>query len=79
MSGARRPRLYVAEPNQVKEGRTTDIYFQRTRAVLQETHSERKLSVAEAHTYGLPKPYTWAVASGIEEVAWLLEGLPVDV
>jgi nicotinate phosphoribosyltransferase len=79
MSSGRRPRFYVAESGEVKGGKSTDIYFLRTREILERTQSDRKVAVAEAHTYGLPESYQWAIAAGIEEVAWLLEGLPIDV
>jgi nicotinate phosphoribosyltransferase len=76
---SKKPMLYAAEPRMIKEGTTTDIYFQRTREVLEKTGSDHTSVVAEAHTYSLPIGYAWAVAAGIEEVAWLLEGLPIDV
>lgn len=76
---SRKPMTFVADPKAIKEGATTDIYFQRTREVLEKTSSDHVSVVAEAHTYNLPANYSWAVAAGIEEVAWLLEGLPIDV
>lgn len=79
MTSKTRPRLYVSGPDEVKSEKSTDIYFLRAREILEKTQSDQKTAVAEAHTYGLPGTYQWAVAAGIEEVAWLLEGLPVDV
>ncbi|MEM4188971.1 MAG: nicotinate phosphoribosyltransferase [Candidatus Caldarchaeum sp.] len=77
MSG--KPTIYVATPDRIKRGEVTDIYFQRTKAILERNASSEVSVVAETHAYSLPTGYDWAVLAGVEEVAWLLEGLPVNV
>ena len=79
MSRERILKPYLAELGDVKRGRVTDIYFLRAREILEKTNSSRKRVVAEAHCYGLPEGWGWGLVTGIEEVAWLLEGLEVSV
>ncbi|MCS6769294.1 MAG: nicotinate phosphoribosyltransferase, partial [Candidatus Caldarchaeum sp.] len=74
-----RPMPYLAESSRVKNGESTDIYFQRTRAVLEQAQSFDVNVVAEVHSYSFPDQVSYAVLTGLEEVAWLLEGLPVNV
>lgn len=70
--------FHTASDEDIKKGRTTDIYFTRARKVLLKKNIKRDV-VAEVMTSGLPKGYEWAVLAGIEEVARLFEGYPVDV
>jgi len=69
-------RFYVADEGDILAGRTTDVYFLRTRRVLVEKGIEKKV-FAEVSTTSLPG--SWGVLAGVEEVAKLLEGLPVNV
>ncbi len=70
---------HIADPDTIKKGNVTDIYFQRAKTILEKGGSSDVTVVAEIHSYSLPKGYGWAVLAGIEEVSWLLEGLPVNV
>ncbi|MEM2237122.1 MAG: nicotinate phosphoribosyltransferase [Candidatus Caldarchaeum sp.] len=76
---SRKPSLFVASPDRIKKGDVTDIYFQRTKAILERNATSDVSVVAETHAYSLPPGYEWAVLAGVEEVAWLLEGLPINV
>ncbi|MEM4302713.1 MAG: hypothetical protein QXQ70_02310, partial [Candidatus Caldarchaeum sp.] len=75
----RKPSLYVAAPDRIKRGDVTDIYFQRAKAIMERNATSDVSVVAETHAYSLPPGYEWAVLAGVEEVAWLLEGLPINV
>ncbi|NJE04536.1 nicotinate phosphoribosyltransferase [Thermococcus sp. MV11] len=70
--------FYIAHEDDIKAGKTTDVYFIRTRKILVEKGIHRKV-FADITTTGLPKGWKWGVLAGIEEVAKLLEGLPVNV
>lgn len=72
------PRLYIASEDQIKSGLVTDVYFERAKETLRRFGLDRHVSM-EAHAYSLPKGYGWAVLAGIEEVAYILEGKPIDV
>ena len=68
--------FYIAPEEDIKAGRTTDVYFIRTRKILTEKGIHRKV-FADVTTTSLPHGWKWGVLAGIEEVAKLLEGLPV--
>ena len=70
--------FYIAHEEDIKAGRTTDVYFIRTRKILMEKGIHRKV-FADVTTTSLPHGWKWGVLAGIEEVAKLLEGLPVNV
>jgi len=72
-------KLYVAHESDIKEGRVTDVYFQRAAEVIRKSKLDDVSVAMEAHSYSLPAGYEWAVLGGIEEVAYILEGKPVDV
>jgi nicotinate phosphoribosyltransferase len=71
--------FYVATADEIKRGRTTDVYFERTKRVLEAKGKEGVRVLAEVTTGPLPDGKQWGVLCGVEEVARLLEGLPVDV
>ena len=68
--------FHVAGEEDIKAGRTTDVYFLNTVRVLREKGIRRRV-VAEVSTSTMR--YPWGVLAGVEEVAHLLEGYPVDV
>ncbi|NJE49343.1 nicotinate phosphoribosyltransferase [Thermococcus sp. 9N3] len=70
--------FYIAHEEDIKAGKTTDVYFIRTKKILTEKGIHRKV-FADVTTTSLPKGWKWGVLAGIEEVAKLLEGLPVNV
>ena len=70
--------FYIAHEDDIKAGRTTDVYFIRTKKILVEKAIHRRV-FADVTTTSLPKGWKWGVLAGIEEVAKLLEGLPVNV
>ncbi|MCH4814535.1 MAG: nicotinate phosphoribosyltransferase [Saccharolobus sp.] len=71
--------FYIADFKQIKEGKVTDIYFERTLKTLEYLGIKDAKVRMEVHSYGLPKGYEWALFTGLEEVLHLLEGVPVNV
>jgi nicotinate phosphoribosyltransferase len=72
-------RLYVASINDIVSGKVTDIYFKRTREILEKKGLCNVRVRAEFHAYSLPKGYEWAVFAGLEEALAILEGRRVNV
>ncbi|WP_457751548.1 nicotinate phosphoribosyltransferase [Thermococcus sp.] len=70
--------FYIAHEEDIKAGKTTDVYFIRTRKILTKKGVHKKV-FADVTTTSLPKGWKWGVLAGVEEVARLLEGLPVNV
>lgn len=70
--------LHYATQDEIKAGRTTDVYFLRTVEILKATGRDREVR-AEFVAKSLPGGSEWAVFAGLDEVAGLLEGIPVDV
>jgi nicotinate phosphoribosyltransferase len=73
------PRFHIASDEEIKKGDTTDIYFVRTEEILRAKGLDSTRIVAEVTVGALPRNWSWAVLTGIEEEAHLLNGLPVDV
>jgi nicotinate phosphoribosyltransferase len=69
----------VATDEEIKSGRTTDIYFDRTKRILAAKGKDRIKVVAEVTTGSPPDNHAWGVFCGVEEVARLFEGLPVNL
>ncbi|MEM2094091.1 MAG: nicotinate phosphoribosyltransferase [Candidatus Bathyarchaeia archaeon] len=72
-------RFHVAEPEAIKRGDVTDIYYKRTKEVVEKKGLSGKRVVMDVHAYSMPKGYDWCVLAGLEEAVYLFEGLNVDV
>lgn len=70
--------FHVAQENEIREGKITDVYFERTLQILKEKDVNCKVK-AEFTTKSLPPEWSWAVFAGLEEVLYLLKDLPVNV
>ncbi|MFQ5988492.1 MAG: nicotinate phosphoribosyltransferase [Candidatus Methylomirabilales bacterium] len=70
--------FHSARGEDIKAGRVTDVYFMRMLEIL-ERKKINAAAVAEVTLKAFPDSRTWGILAGIEEVASLLEGLPVDV
>ena len=68
--------LFTADFDDIRSGRVTDVYFERTRRIL-EARGIRKRVRVEFAAKSLPGG--WGVFTGLEEILALLEGLPVSV
>ena len=69
---------HTATWKEIKEGRLTDIYFERTKKILKAKGIDVSVR-AELVAKGLPSNWPWAVLAGVEECAEVLKDLPVDV
>ena len=73
------PKLYIADLKEITSGKATDIYFERTKEILEKKNMSYIKVRMEVHAYSLPKGYEWAVFAGLEEALSILEGKPVNV
>jgi nicotinate phosphoribosyltransferase len=71
--------FHYADDSEIKQGKTTDIYFVRTKQILEAKKMDKMQVVAEITSGALPKGWPWGVLCGIEETARLFEGCPVNV
>src|SRR5256712_6166088 len=71
--------FYVATPEEIRSGQTSDIYFFRTLDVLKKAGKHRTKVLMETTVQTLPDAWPWAVFSGVAEAVALLRGKAVDV
>ena len=71
--------FHVASDEEIKQGKTTDVYFARTKQILDVKKLSKAKVVAEVTANELPRGWPWAVLCGVDEVAKLFEGRSVDV
>ena len=71
-------KFFVATEEEIRSGKTTDIYFERTRQILERRGITHHV-IAEFTVSSLPNSYDWAIFAGLAEVLELLEGIPVDL
>jgi nicotinate phosphoribosyltransferase len=71
-------RLYVASEEDILSGIVTDIYFVRTKKILEAKRLRKKIRM-EYHVVKLPRGFEWAVFAGLEEVLCVLRDKPVTV
>ncbi|MEM4040628.1 MAG: hypothetical protein QXM83_02285 [Ignisphaera sp.] len=67
------PRIYILTVDELRKGVATDIYFIRSREILEKNNLCDTLVRYELHCYGLPRDYKWAVYTGVEEALALLK------
>ena len=70
--------FHTAADADIKSGEVSDVYFLRTVEILQH-RKDRKRVKAEIYLKSLPEDWQWGILAGIQEVAALLEDVPVDV
>ncbi len=70
--------FHIASPEEIKEGKITDVYFLRTVEILRAKGINKRV-VAEVWAKDLPNDWSWAVLVGVEECAYLLKDLEVKV
>jgi nicotinate phosphoribosyltransferase len=70
--------FWMADEDEIKSAKTTDVYFLNTKEVLAKNHIDSEV-VMEVFARDLPYPGIWGVLTGVNEVAKLLEGVPVDL
>jgi nicotinate phosphoribosyltransferase len=70
--------FHIAEDKEIKEGKITDVYFQRTLQILEKKNINPWVR-AEFVAKSLPAEWSWAVLAGLDEIIHLLKDLPVKV
>jgi nicotinate phosphoribosyltransferase len=70
--------FHTATWKEIKAGLVTDVYFERTKKILQAKGLDVSVR-AEFMVKALPANWPWAVLAGVEECAEVLRGLPVEV
>ncbi len=70
--------LQIATLEDIKNGRVSDVYFERTRQVLEALNINKRVT-AEIVLKRFPAEYQWGVWSGVEESLEILAGLNIDV
>ena len=72
-------RFFIAGEDDIRKGRTSDIYFFRTLEILEKEGKERTRVYGEFTAPSLPSGWTWGVFAGLEEVVRLMEGREVSL
>ncbi len=75
-------KFILASPEEIKNAKTTDIYFFRTLDILKKEGLDDVEVNAEVSVSGFPrrpKKYPWAVLGGLKDIAKLFEGIPVNI
>lgn len=72
-------KLFIANEEDVRSGYTMDVYFERTKKILESCGLSDTQVCAEITGSSLPKEWKWGVFCGLEEVIRLTEGLPISI
>ncbi|MEM3623262.1 MAG: nicotinate phosphoribosyltransferase [Candidatus Bathyarchaeia archaeon] len=71
--------FHYASDEEIKRGETTDIYFVRTKQIIEAKGLDKTPVTADVTPGKLPRCWPWGILCGIEEVARLFEGINADV
>jgi nicotinate phosphoribosyltransferase len=71
--------FHYASDEEIKRGETTDIYFVRTKQVIEAKGLEKTPVIADVTPGKLPHDWQWGILCGIEEVAHLFDGIKADI
>jgi len=71
--------FHHSSDEEIKRGETTDIYFVRTKQVIEAKGLEKTPVIADVTPGELPHGWPWGILCGIEEVAHLFEDVGADV
>lgn len=66
--------FHTADDDDIKKGRLTDIYFERTEKILKDIGKNPRVK-AEIFLKSFPSGYTWGILAGIEEALKLLSAV----
>ena len=72
-------RLFAADEKEIREAYTTDVYFERTKKILNAKKLDGTEVWAEFSLGSIPNKWPWAVLCGTEEVLRLTEGMEIDI
>ena len=78
MPWKKHPKLLIASPEEIAEGKVTDIYFIRTREILESLGIRKRVRV-EIMAKSFPRQWNWALFAGMDEVLEIMEGHPVNI
>lgn len=70
--------FFIATEDEIRKGLTTDIYFERTIAILREKNISQHVT-AEVTCGSIPHAWPWGILLGTEDVAHLFNGIPVTI
>ncbi len=70
--------FHIARPEDILQGRVTDVYFTNVVKALDNLHMNPMVA-AEVRAGGFPERWRWAVFAGLEEAVKLLKGRRVDL
>ncbi|MCC7202936.1 MAG: nicotinate phosphoribosyltransferase [Nitrospirae bacterium] len=70
--------MFTADFDDIKAGRVTDVYFDRTMKILKARGIDKWVK-AEFIAKGLPSGSEWGVFAGLEECSRLFEGMKINV
>jgi len=70
--------FHIASEEHIKQGKVTDVYFERVTDALRKKGINPLVSM-EVGASSLPRDWQWAVFAGLEEVLELVDGLPVTL
>lgn len=73
------PGFHLASEEEIRSGKTTDIYFENVMEIFNKKGIGHEKVVAEFTTSSLPDEWEWGIFAGLDEVLSLLEGKNVDV
>jgi len=71
--------FHYASDDEIKRGETTDIYFVRTKQIIEAKGLAKTPVIADVTPGKLPRDWPWGILCGIEEVARLFEGINANV
>jgi nicotinate phosphoribosyltransferase len=71
-------KLNTASLEDIRAGRVTDVYFDRAISVLRGCRADRQVTM-EVTCSSLPEGYGYGLLAGLDEVAAVADGLPIDI
>ena len=72
-------KFHIATEEEIKKAETSDVYFERTKEILEKEGLSDIHVTAEITAGSLPKNWEYGILAGVEEAAHLLEGLNIRV
>jgi len=69
-------RFHIATEKDIKEGKTTDVYFVRTKEILERIKDSTRVY---AEFTVMNPPYPWVVFAGLDEVLHMMEDVEVNI
>ena len=72
-------KFHTATEEEIQKAETSDVYFERTKEILEKEGLSNIHVTAEITTGSLPKNWEYGILAGVEEASHLLEGLNIRV